>query len=460
VTPELDTLALAHRALRAAEGDEAEALVQAERSGFARFAAGEVHQPTLIENASLQLRVVRDGRVGYAATNRTDEEGLRALARRAGEAADSAPRDPHFPGLPGPAEPPEVAGHDEETASLPPDELARRAREVIAATGDLDAYGYVTAGLTALAVASTTGVSVEQRMTDLTALVLAAGPGASGYAEDTSWAAREVDHVGVAREATETARRTRDAAAFEAGTYPAVLAPYATAELLKELAYYGFGFGALGMLDERGFLAGRLGERILDPKISLADDALDPLGLPKAFDFEGMPKRRVDLFVDGVARGVVWDRVSASRAGNGGAASTGHAPPGWLRSYGPVPLSLELAPGDAASVDELCELVGDGVFVTRVHYVSNVEPREGVLTGTTRDGTFRIRGGRIAEPLVNLRFTLSLPDLLSEVPGLTRDRRLVNHSDFYDERYPVAALLPALAAARFVVTGTGAGPGI
>ena len=41
----------------------------------------------------------------------------------------------------------------------------------------------------------------------------------------------------------------------------------------------------------------------------------------------------------------------------------------------------------------------------------------------TRDGTFRIRGGKIAEPLVNLRFTVSVPELLADLPGLTREPR-------------------------------------
>src|SRR3712207_8291267 len=53
-----------------------------ERSAFARFAASGVHQPTLVENESVTIRVVRDGKVGAVSTNRTDEEGLREAARR------------------------------------------------------------------------------------------------------------------------------------------------------------------------------------------------------------------------------------------------------------------------------------------------------------------------------------------------------------------------------------------
>ena len=80
-------LELAERACRAADGDEADVLVHSERSGFARFAASSVHQPTLVEDASVTLRVVRDGKVGAVTTNRTDDEGLRAAGRRAAQAA-------------------------------------------------------------------------------------------------------------------------------------------------------------------------------------------------------------------------------------------------------------------------------------------------------------------------------------------------------------------------------------
>ena len=98
--------------------------------------------------------------------------------------------------------------------------------------------------------------------------------------------------------------------------------------------------------------------------------------------------------------------------------------------------------------------------MTRLHYLGVVHPREGVITGMTRDGTFRIRNGRIAEPLVNLRFTIAMPDLLAEVPGLSREVRLVNGSDFYGERYPYGVRVPALATASFNVTGIGGSPGL
>ena len=438
-------------------GEEAEAVAHSERSGLARFAGSEVHQPTLIENIVVTLRVVRGKQSGTATTNRVDPQGLAEVAQRAREAADSSPPDDSFPGLAPSAQPPAVDGYDEETAALGPDGQARRAAAAIEATGDTPVYGFFTSAVSELAVASSTGLSVEQRMTDATALVVAAGEGYSGYAEHTAWRAGEIDPAAVARQAAQKAEQTKGARELEPGVYRVVLEPYAFADLLEYFSHDSL--GALGLLEERSYFTGRIGDRIVDERISIADDPLDPHGLPKAFDFEGTPKQRVELIANGVARGVVWDRATAAQSRNG-AMTTGHAGPVESRDWGPLPYSLSIAPGEAGSTDELAELVGDGIYITRLHYLGVVHPREGVVTGMTRDGTFRIRDGKIAEPLVNLRFTVAVPDLLAEVYGLTRDVSLVNSQNFYGERYPYGVLVPALAAARFAITGVGSKPGI
>jgi len=100
----LNTLDVAKATLETVEG-EAEAVAHVEHSGLARFAGSEVHQPTLIENAMVTLRVVHEKRLGVATTNKIDAAGLADLARRAADAAASAPPDETFPGLAPPARP-------------------------------------------------------------------------------------------------------------------------------------------------------------------------------------------------------------------------------------------------------------------------------------------------------------------------------------------------------------------
>jgi PmbA protein len=449
-------LELAERACRAAEGDEADALVQSERSGFARFAASEVHQPTLIADTRVTLRVVRGAKVGSAVTNRVDQDGLRAAAERAREAAENAPPDPHFAGLAERAPVPDVAGYDEATAALIPEEQAEAAARAIEAAPDYGLYGYFTSGVTEIALVTSAGHAAAQTMTDASVLALAAADGASGYAEATAWRAGDLDPAAVAREAVEKAARTQNAETLEPDTYAAVLEPYAFSELLW---YFGFtSFGALPLLEGRSYLTGRLGEQVFHDSLSIYDDGLDPRGLPKAFDLEGVPKQRVTLVEEGVARDVVWDRRTAKRAGEG-RTSTGHALAGPAQSYGPLTLNLSVAAGDATP-EELAARVGDGIYVTRLHYLGIVDPREGIITGMTRDGTFRIEDGRVTKPLVNLRFTTSFPRLAEELRGLSSEVVLVNRSDFYDERYPFGTLVPAVATGAFTIVGTGSGPGL
>jgi predicted Zn-dependent protease len=448
-------LEVARAALAHTDGD-AHVTAHGETSGLARFASSHVHQPTLIDNLVVTVRIVRDGRMGAARTNRTDDDGLREVAQRAAEAAASGPQDPDFPGLPEAAEIPRVEGYDESTAALGPDDQARLAGEALTGA-DVPVYGFFTSGVTDLAIASSTGLEAEQRFTDATALVIAADERRSGYAEATSSRVGDLDVASVAREAAEKAARTEGAQELSVGVYPAVLEPYAVADLLDHFAYDSL--GAQGLLEERGYFAGRIGDLVFDEKISIVDDALDPRGLPKVFDFEGSPKQPVELVSGGVARGVVWDRITASRA-HDHAQSTGHAPPAEYASWGPLPHALHVEGGEADSYDELAAAIGDGLYITRLHYLGIVQSREGVITGMTRDGTFRIRNGKIAEPLVNLRFTISLPELLREVPALTRDVKLVNASAFYSDRYPHGLLVPGLATTHFHVTGIGSGPGI
>src|SRR5207249_10443640 len=125
----------------------------------------------------------------------------------------------------------------------------------------------------------------------------------SGYAEQTAWRAQDLDPAAVTREASEKAARTHGAGAIEPGMYCVVLEPYAFADLLDYFAHDSL--GALGLLEKRSYLSGRIGERIADEKITIRDDPPDPHGLPKAFDFEGTPKQPVVLVEDRVARGLV-----------------------------------------------------------------------------------------------------------------------------------------------------------
>ena len=121
---------------------------------------------------------------------------------------------------------------------------------------------------------------------------------------------------------------------------------------------------------------------------------------------------------------MVHDRASAALARS---RSTGHAPPigDELFDGGPVPQHLMLAAGDA-TVDELVARVDRGLYVSRFHYVNGLlDTRRALMTGMTRDGLWRIEGGRIAGPVANQRWTESFLDAGRRVDGISRKRALI-----------------------------------
>ncbi len=157
----MNALEVANAALEVADG-EAERSRTRKRSGLARFAASEVHQPTLIENLVVTLRIVRGQKAGIATTNKIDRDGLEELARRASEAADNAPPDDAFPGSPRLP----TAGRWKATTTrrrASARKTRRGSQQRRSRRTPLPSYGFFTSGVSELAVASTTGLRSARR---------------------------------------------------------------------------------------------------------------------------------------------------------------------------------------------------------------------------------------------------------------------------------------------------------
>lgn len=163
----------------------------------------------------------------------------------------------------------------------------------------------------------------------------------------------------------------------------------------------------------------RLGERITGNAITVWDDGLDPSGLPAPFDFEGVPKRRVDLITNGVAKGLVYDMATASKDGR---ASTGHGLPA-PNTEGPFAVNLFMQPGSLEK-EELASDIKRGIWVTRFWYVRVVHPLLSIITGMTRDGTFLIENGKVTRPVKDLRFTQSMLEALDGTLALSETTKL------------------------------------
>jgi PmbA protein len=440
-----DALEIAERAVAASSG-EALAHVAWERSLMLRFAANRPTQATSIDNFAVELAVLRDGHVGRATTNAVDSDALAGCARRARHAAEAAAASGRgsYPGFPAGAEFATHHGFDPDTARLEaePGGAALAAAFECAGRVGLEAHGIWTVAETQHAVATRDWRGWE-RSTDAYMKVICIAPsGRSGYAARTGRRGADLDGRALTEEALAKATRDGEPAHLPPGEYTVVMEPHAVGWLLDLLA--GTAFNGLAHAEARGALVGRLGEQVTAPSINLADSPFYPKTLPRASDPEGTPKRPLPLIQDGVAANVVHDRRSAALAG---AESTGHALAPGGDPQGPHAINLVLAGGGAASLEELCEPVERGIYITRLWYANVVRPKETLVTAVTRDGTFLIEDGRVTRPLRDLRLTDSLLGILSRAQALTAAQQLTSDGEFYGRRFAYGVVCPGLRAA-------------
>ncbi|HLW16421.1 MAG TPA: TldD/PmbA family protein [Actinomycetota bacterium] len=381
--------------------------------GLTRFASSQIHQNTWREAISIQIMAVVDGnRVGVASGSSLEPDAVKATLQRAKAIAEVTPPNSDFPGLASPGIYPEATLWDDATAATTPAERADGvARALEEFPNSIEAAGYIETTANEVFIAGSTGLRAYSTSTQAGCSVMAIAENSSGFAESVERKLSNLDVPALAERAVRKAELGRDPKPVEPGAYTVILEPAATSTLLQFLAFLGFGGKAL--LEGRSFMTGKIGEKIMDDRVTIIDDptAPDALGLP--FDFEGTPSSRVVLIERGVAKDVVWDRATAKKAGR---ESTGHGlpPP---NTMGPLPLNLRMEPGDR-SLEQLVASTERGLLVTRFHYSNVVSEKETVLTGMTRDGTFAIEDGKIAHGVKNLRFTQNAVEALSNVEGV------------------------------------------
>jgi PmbA protein len=140
-----------------------------------------------------------------------------------------------------------------------------------------------------------------------------------------------------------------------------ILDSFVAAEFLGMLAA---ALSAEAVLKGRSFLAGKVGETIAAPTVSIIDDGLLK-GAPSTapFDDEGVPSQRKELIDAGTLKGYLHNTYTASRSGT---TSTGNASRGSFRDRPRVgATNMFLQPGQGSREDILRQ-VGEGVLVLQV----------------------------------------------------------------------------------------------
>lgn len=197
-----------------------------------------------------------------------------------------------------------------------------------------------------------------------------------------------------------------------AGRYDTVLPPGAVADLMID-AYWSAGARVAHdgqSVYSRPGGGTRLGDLIVEPTVSLSSDP-SYRGLESApfvvasgssndssvYD-NGLPLEPTSWIKDGVLTSLLQTRETA-------ALTRAPCTPGIDN------LVLDISTG-RGSTEDLVHDVDDGLLLTCLWYIREVDPQTLLLTGLTRDGVYRVRGGEIIGAVNNFRFNESPLDLL------------------------------------------------
>ena len=436
---------IADRVLALSSADQTEVLIFGNDEHLTRFAVNTIHQNVSETDVSVRVRAVFGQKIGVASGNDVSDKALQRVVESAETVARFQQANPDFHSLPEPQPVSEIDAYVAATATCTPKERAKGAAAICAMSrqNDMEAAGAFSTSVEEVLVANSLGVSAYHCDTVAHIVTVVMSGDSSGYAAATATDVSVLDAEAVSRVAVEKALHSRNPTEIEPGAYTVILEEEAVANMLLFLGYLGL--GALAVQEGRSFMNSRFGQKITGENITIWDDGHDPRGLVLPFDFEGVPKQRVNLIENGVAQRVVYDSFTAGR--EEGKTSTGHSLPA-PNTSGPIPTNLFMALGDATK-EQMLASTERGIWVTRFHYTNPVHPIKTILTGMTRDGTFLIENGQITRPLKNLRFTQSILEAFSRVEMIGSEIKLVKAG-----WGNLAICAPAVKLYEFQFTGT------
>ena len=402
--------ALIAKVVKMSKADEISVNVNSGYQADLRFAANQMSTSGGVVNSQVAIQSWFGKKHAVAVTNDLSDESLRRTVEQSETLTKLSPDDPeNMPGL-GPQTYVPVNGYFDATANLTPEERARAALtalEPARKSGDLKAAGFIIVNANSTALGNNKGLFAYSRstMSNYTLTVRTEDGTGSGWAaaEHPDW--KRLDFPGIASHAINKARLSRDPVAIEPGRYTVILEPQAVGDLVQLMA---FAFAARNADEGRIAFSkqgggNKIGEKIVDSRVTIVSDPQDPQILSQPFDGQGLPLTRQVWVENGVLKQLFYSRFWAQKQGK--------QPTGF-------PSSLKMA-GGTTSMEDMIKSTPRGVLITRLWYLRQVDPRTILYTGLTRDGTFLIENGKISKAIKNFRFNESPVFLLNNLEALS-----------------------------------------
>ncbi|MBM3307378.1 MAG: TldD/PmbA family protein [Candidatus Eisenbacteria bacterium] len=390
------------------------------------FETGRLKGVSRTEESGVAVRVVKDGRIGFATSTRLDD--LDRVAEDAVVTSAFGEKAEHP--FAAPASPPSPAIVDARIENLAVEEMIRRMEDGISRVLDyekkINAEATTRRDVQEISVATSDGFEGAFRRTQYVFYVggrlvegtnmLDAGGYYGGSALDDSG-------DGLVERIIEDFRNGRKNASVSGGPTMVLFTPRAMADVMMTLNQ-----GLNGSIVERKVspLTGKLGQTVFDERVTIHDDGMADGGLASApFDDEGVPMQRTPLVVGGVLKGFITDQRTAKKLGM---PATGNGLKlrrlVHTKDIGAVPqpeiTGWEMAGGDAPHA-ELLDRMKSGVIVDSIMGIMMSNLLAGDFSGNVAYG-LKVENGRVAGRVKDTMVAGNIYRLLKDnVVGISKE---------------------------------------
>jgi PmbA protein len=410
---------------RAQPGEQIEAYVSRGGETQVRIYQGEVEKYVSAESEGVGVRVIRDGRTGFAYAGTLDNAAVAEVLADARDNVEFGTVD-EWAGL---ADPDGVPVTEQELwsdalAGYPNDRKIGLAVELerLALAGDsrirMDDTNYADAW-SEHAVATTTGILRSGRSNGCYVMASTLADEGSetqtGFGFSVGRDPDELDLAVAAGDAVSRAVRLLGATKPASKRVTVVLTPFVTAQFLSII---GSTLSGESLVKGRSLFRDRLGEQVASDTVTLVDDPTNPLAYTATdVDGEGLAARRNVLIDGGVLGKFVHSSYSARRANT---VSTGNAVRGgYASSTGTGCLALQLQPGTRDQAALVAD-IDDGVLVDMVYGLhSGVNAVSGDFS--TGASGLLIQDGKLDAPVREFTIGSTLQRMLLDVVEIGAD---------------------------------------
>ena len=410
---------------QATAGEQIEAFVSRGGETEVRVYEGEVEHFVSAQSEGIGVRIVRDGRTGFAYAGTLDPSAVDEVLAEARDNVTFGTVD-EWAGL---AEPDGVARTgqplwNDELAAFPTERKIELAKELERLTlacdrrvrvddsNYADAWGEV-------AVATTTGIRESGRengcYVSVSSLADDGDETQTGFGFSVARQPTGFDLPKAAQDASDRATRLLGATKPPSKRVTVVLDPFVTAQFLGVISST---LNGESVVKGRSLFRDRLGEVVASDLVTLIDDPTNPVAYTATeVDGEGLAARRNVLIEDGVLRHFVHNSYSARRAATVSTANAIRG--GFAGTPGVGCLALALRPGNRPQ-EELIADIDDGLLVQSVAGLhSGVNPISGDFS--TGASGMLISNGTIGAPVREFTIASTLQRMLLDVAEVGND---------------------------------------